>query len=425
MAHEKKTLAPFIVVWAGQLISSLGSGLTAFALGVYAFEKTKSASVYSLIILCAFLPSYLLKPIGGTLADRINRKWLIVAGDLGSALGLLPIAISLYSGTCEMWLIYLGTALSGAFGAFHNPAYKASVSDLLSVQFYAKASGLIQLADSSKFILSPILAGFLLHFTSIEWVLAIDVATYLLAGMAAFSVKLKSASANDSISKEPFFKDFFEGFRIAFANKALIYLLCLISLITFAVGFMQALMGPMILAFTDAKTLGTIQTTSASGMLLGSLFIGLFSKTNHQAKTLSIALFFTGMFYALVGTFTQISLLILFGFLFFLCLPFVNTSLEVRIRLLVDNRAQGRLWSIVSLISQMGMLLAFAISGVLADKVFNPLLLPGGMLSDSIGKIIGTGEGRGIGLMFLLAGSLVSITAFSIKKLSKNGTLTA
>ncbi|MHC1777224.1 MAG: hypothetical protein AB9834_17615 [Lentimicrobium sp.] len=196
----------------------------------------------------------------------------------------------------------------------------------------------------------------------------------------------------------------------------MVWLLSITSLITFAVGFLQALMGPMILAFSDAKTFGTVQTIAASGMLMSSFFIGIFSKTGNHLRVLSVALGFTGIFYALFGTSTSIIFITTVGFLFFTTLPFINTSLEVLIRKNVENQMQGRVWSIVSLISQLGMVIAFAIAGTLADKIFNPLLLDSGPLASTVGKLTGTGEGRGIGLMFLLAGLFTLMVAILLAK---------
>lgn len=195
----------FLVIWIGQLISSIGSGLTAFSLGVYAFEKTQSATVYSLIILLAFLPSYLLKPIGGTLSDRLDRRLLIIIGDLGSALGLAFILLIFFAGIHEMWVIYLGIAASSVFIALQNPAYKASVTDLLNEETYSKASGLMQLSESSRFLISPIIAGFLLHFMNIEQILMVDIATFMIAVIAVFGVKRKIKREYIITNKKHFF----------------------------------------------------------------------------------------------------------------------------------------------------------------------------------------------------------------------------
>jgi sugar phosphate permease len=179
----------------------------------------------------------------------------------------------------------------------------------------------------------------------------------------------------------------------------------------------------MILVFSDSKTLGIIQTISATGMLFSSLIIGIFSKTKKQVSILSVSLAFAGLFYALFGLSTNVIFITAVGFMFFSALPFINTSLEVLIRKNVENKVQGRVWSIVSLISQLGMIIAFSIAGILADKIFNPMLEKGGLLASSVGKIIGTGQGRGIGFMFLLSGLLVGLVSIIIRKSKTIGAL--
>lgn len=406
----------FLIIWSGQFISGIGSGLTAFSLGVYAFEKTQSATVYSLIILFAFLPSYLLKPLGGTLSDRLDRRLMIIIGDLGSAIGLTFILFMFIAGNHEMWVIYAGVAASSVFVALQNPAYKASVTDLLNEDGYSKASGLMQLSESSRFLISPVIAGFLLHFMQIEQILIIDIATFLIAVSAAFVVKKKIRAEKVISTSESFFSDLVGGFRYTFSHKGLVWLLSVTSIITFAAGFLQSLIGPMILAFSDSRTLGIVQSVSATGMLVSSLIIGVFSKTKRQATVLFLSLAFAGIFYALFGTSTNITFIIVAGFMFFSSLPFINTSLEVLIRKNVDNKVQGRVWSIVSLVSQFGMIIAFSTAGIMADKIFNPLLQNTGFLASTAGKIVGTGPGRGIGFMFFLSGLLVIVIAVIIKK---------
>jgi len=411
----------FIIVWIGQLISSIGSGLSAFALGIYVFQKTHTATSYSLIVLFAFLPSFLLRPIGGTLSDRIDRRLLMIIGDLGSAIGLVFILIMMYAGAEDLWIIYLGVAVSSLFVAVQNPAYKASVTDLLDPESYSKASGLMQLAESSRYFIAPIIAGFLLGFWDIKNILIVDILTFLVAIGAVFWIKKDLNTGkhveNDK-NKQNFRSDLTEGFRYTFSLKGLLWLLCITALITFFVGFLQSLFGPMVLAFADSKTLGITLTLMATGMLVSSFLIGAFSKIKNQLSILSISLAVAGLFYALLGFSTSILFITVSGFLFFFALPFINTSLDVIIRNNVENSIQGRVWSIVSLISQFGMVLAFCISGLLADIVFNPLFETEGFFSSTVGQIIGTGQGRGIGFMFLLSGIFILILAVIISRLT-------
>lgn len=102
------------------------------------------------------------------------------------------------------------------------------------------------------------------------------------------------------------------------------------------------------------------------------------------------------------------------GFLFFAALPFINTSADVLIRKNIANDTQGRAWGIIGILSQFGYVGAYAFAGLLADHVFNPALRVDGMLASTVGMVMGTGEGRGIGLLFIVSGFLVVIVAVVI-----------
>ena len=114
---------------------------------------------------------------------------------------------------------------------------------------------------------------------------------------------------------------------------------------------------------------------------------------------------------AVFGLRENIALICAAGFLFFSMLPFANTSLDYLIRTNISNELQGRAWGLIGVISQLGYVAAYAVSGILADHVFTPLLVKGGALAGSIGLILGIGTGRGTGLLILIAGFLLSISA--------------
>ncbi len=404
----------FLIIWAGQLISSIGSGLTAFALGTYVFQLTGSATTYSLILLSAFLPALLLKPIGGTLADRINRKKLMIIGDFGSAMGLIFIIAMMFIGIKNLWVIYLGTIISSIFVALQNPAYKASVTDLINKDFYSKASGLLQLAESSKYLISPIISGFLLRIMDVKEILIVDAVSFLIAIFPVCLIKKNYTERKQTVTAQHFVDDFMDGFRYLLTKKEILLLISIISFVAFFIGLLQALLGPMILSFASPQTFGISQTVATTGMLIGSFFIGVFGKSNKKVQLLSFSLICSGLFFSLLGISENIIIITLFGFLFFLALPLVNASLDVLVRSNVENYMQGRIWSIVSLISQLGMAIAFGIAGYLADDIFNPLLKPAGTLASSIGVFIGIGDARGIGLIFIISGLFVITIAMLI-----------
>ncbi len=400
----------FLIVWAGQLLSGLGTGMTGFALGVHVFTKTMSATGFAMVIVCLFVPSIVLRPLGGVLADRFDRRMLIILGDLGSAMGVLFILFSLRTGDLGPARIYLGIAVNSAFTALQNPAYKASLTDLVSGEQFAKAGGLVQLASSAQHLLAPLAAGFLLVHFGLHTVLMLDLATFGAAVAGALSIGARLGPAGGS-ERRRLIAELLQGFRGLAAHREVMNVVLIISGVTFFVGVLQTLFAPMMLALTDARTLGLVQSVSASGMLVTSLIIGIFGMPLGLKSRISLSLAATGIALALMGLSSNVAWITVTFFCFFACLPFVNTSAEVLIRAGIPNEMQGRAWGIIGVLSQLGYIAAYLTAGVLADLVFNPLLMPNGLLAASAGRIVGTGPGRGIALMLLLSGLGLVATA--------------
>ena len=125
-----------------------------------------------------------------------------------------------------------------------------------------------------------------------------------------------------------------------------------------------------------------------------------------------VSLMIAGIFMALTGTTTNITFIVVSCFLFFTALPFVNTCADVLIRMRIPNDVQGRAWGMISVITQSGFIMAYAVCGALADYVFDPMFMEGGIFAGNIGQLIGTGEGRGIGFMLIIAGIIMFVFAF-------------
>ncbi|WP_325166701.1 MFS transporter [Viridibacillus soli] len=409
-------------------MSVIGSGLTAFGLGIYVFEQTGKASPVALVILLAFMPSLLLSPVAGVLADRYDRRLLMVLGDSLSAIGLIFILICMLSGEAQLWQICVGVTISSFFSSLLDPAYKATVTDLLTEEQYTRASGFVQVAGSAKYLISPILAGFLLTVTDIKLLLVIDICTFFVTVTSTLAVRKGLVSMKCEQAKS-FIREFKDGWGAISKNRGVLVLVIMSSVMTFFLGFIQTLSMPMILAFTDSAVVGTLETIVATGMLVSSVIIGILPIKKGFMKILSISLFCEGIFMAVFGLRENIVLLCISGFLFLAMMPFANTTLDFLVRTNIDNAVQGRAWSLIGLISQLGFVAAYALSGVLADYVFTPLLVEGGVLADNLGKIIGTGSGRGTGLLIIIAGILLCVTSVilynlkSVKKLENRGDL--
>ena len=358
MEGLNKSFKKFLLLWSGELISAIGSGLTSFGLGIYVYQQTGRVSSTALITLLAFLPSLLLSPIAGVLADRYDRRLLMILGDSLSALGLIYILICMINGEATLYPIAIGVTISSIFSSLLEPAYKATITDLLTKEEFSKASGLVQIAGSSKFLISPILAGFLLSFSNIKLLLIIDICTFFVTVTATLIVR-KGLQSKAIEKKESLTSEFKEGWKAITSNKGIFTLVILGSILTLCLGIIQTLATPMILSFSNATTLGVCETICGTGMLVSSVIIGMISIKEGYSKILSISLFMTGTFMAIFGLRENIILISIAGFLFFATLPFANTSIDVLIRSNIPNEVQGRAWGLIGLISQLGYVIAF------------------------------------------------------------------
>ncbi len=129
---QESNYKKFMIIWAGDLISQIGGGLTSFGLGVWVFNRTGSAAQMALVTLLGFLPTLLLSVPAGVLADLYDRRTLMMIGDGCSALGILYILIIMMTSEPELWQICLGVFISAVFSSLLEPAYRATVTDLLT-----------------------------------------------------------------------------------------------------------------------------------------------------------------------------------------------------------------------------------------------------------------------------------------------------
>lgn len=416
ICRDSKSFYQFLILWIGEFISSIGSGLSSFALGVYLFKTTRSVSAVSITTLFAFLPTILLNPLGGVLTDRFDRRLMMIFGDSFSALGLIFMLLCLKAGSLQPWQIYIGVSISAIFIALLEPAYKATITDMLSREDYVKANGMIQLAASSKYLISPFIGGFLLTVTSIDVILIIDISTFAVTVLAVALIRKLLPRSKKQPKKLRLLQNMKEGWRAITGNRGVLMIIALISVATFYLGFLQILISPMLLSFTSTEVLGSIESLSAIGMLVGSIIIGIIHIKSY-VRTLSVGFCLAGVFITLLGVSTNLLIITISGFLFFSALPFINSSADVMIRCRIPNELQGRAWGLISILSQLGYVLAYALSGLMADYIFNPMFLDKGLLYNTIGKLIGTGPGRGIGFMLILSGIFVIILGALIKKL--------
>lgn len=395
---DRSNFGKFLLLWVGELISSIGGGLTAFGLGVYIFAQTGSAANMAIVTLLGFLPTLLLSVPAGVLADRIDRRLLMMIGDGCSALGIIYILFCMATGEAKLWQICIGVFVSAVFSALLEPSFRATITDLLTKEEYSKASGLVSLAGSARYLFSPVIAGFLLTISDVKLLLVIDICTFFLT-VASAAVVRRSIGARVAENMESFTESLKGGWAAISQKHGVLAVIAVSSVVTLFMGVFQILAEPMILAFADSKTLGITETICACGMLVSSVILGIRGIKNHFTRFLGISLMLAGVFMFGFGMYENIALICCFGFMFFLVLPVANNCLDYLARTNIADEAQGRAWGLIGFLSQMGYVLAYAVSGVAAD---------------AIGSATGLGVGRGSAIVIQIAGVLLVATASSI-----------
>lgn len=393
--NKKSNYNKFLLIWSGELISSIGSGLTSFGLGVYVFQKTGSAADMAMVTLMAFLPALLLSAPAGVLADRYDRRLLMMAGDGLSALGLVYILACMMMGEAKLYQICTGVLISSVFSALLEPAYRATVTDLLTKEEYSKAGGMVSIAGSARYLISPLLAGLLLTVADVKLLLVIDISTFFLT-VACIAAVRKTITAKGPERNSSIAESIREGWRAITEKRGVMILIIISSVMTCFMGTMQILAEPMILDFQTSKVLGIAETICACGMLVSSIMIGISGLKRNFAGILSVSLGLAGLSMVGFGFKENMVVICFFGFLFFFMLPFANNCLDYLVRTNIAADRQGRVWGLIGFLSQIGYVVAYGTAGLLADGI-------------AAAKNIGVG--RGAASVIMVCGVLLAAVA--------------
>ena len=180
----------FLILWAGQLLSAMGTGLSGFAMGVFVYQLTGSTTQFALVAAFSRVPSILFSPFAGALADRWNRRRVMLAANAVSGLTVGLLALSGYLHALDTWQIYAAVAVIAIAGAFRDPAYYAGVSQLVPREQLGRAGGLVQSGENIGLVAPPVVAGLLIAVIGLSGVLLVDAATYVIGFVTAFVVSL-------------------------------------------------------------------------------------------------------------------------------------------------------------------------------------------------------------------------------------------
>lgn len=408
----------FTLIWFGQVVSLLGSAMTGFALSIWAWDLTGEATALALVGFFNFMPIVLFSPVAGALVDRWNRKLVMMISDLAAGLSTVAIFLLLNANQLQMWHLYLAGLFSGVFQSFQFPAYSASISLMLPKEQYARASGMMSLAESASGIFAPSLAATLLAFLGIRGVLLFDIISFVFAVSMLLLVHIPQPVQTEAgkQGQGSLLKESVYGFKYIWARPSLLGLQMMFFMSNLFGTLAMVLVTPMILARTasNEQILGIVQSAAAAGGVIGALMISFWGGPKQKVLGVLLGMFCTSIFgSALMGISQHFILWMVAGFSTSFFINILNASNQAIWQAKVAPDVQGRVFATRRLIAQITAPVAMLIAGPLADNVFSPAMMPDGAWSGALGGIFGVGAGAGIGLLIFMAGIIGGGAALS------------
>ncbi|MCB0107158.1 MAG: MFS transporter [Caldilineaceae bacterium] len=406
----------FTLIWLGQLVSLLGTGMTRFALTIWAYQETGSATALALVAFFSFGPLVLLSPVAGALVDRWNRKLVVILSDLVAGCTTIILLLLYSTGHLAIWHLYLLGALAGAFEAFQFPAFSAAMTMMLTKEQYGRANGMMSVAESASGIVAPLLAGILLTLIGIGGVMTIDIVTFSFAVVVALFVAIPQPETTDvgAAARSSLWQESLFGFRYIWARPSLLGMQFMFFLSNLFGTYSWVLLAPLVLARTanNELLLGTIQSTLGIGGLLGGILLSLWGGPPRKVDGVLIGMIATSLLgSATLGLAQSMPFWLVGAFFASFFIPILNGSNQAIWQSKVAPDVQGRVFATRRLIAQITAPLAMLSAGPLADRIFGPTLEANGVLPPYLGWLVGVGPGAGIGLILAITGVLGAAAA--------------
>ncbi|MBZ0294354.1 MAG: MFS transporter [Anaerolineae bacterium] len=412
----------FTIVWFGQFISLIGTGMTQFAVALWAWQLTGQATALALVSFFTFGPMVLVSPLAGALVDRLDRKLVMMLSDLAAGLSTIILFALLLADHLEIWHLYAAGAFAGTFQAFQFPAYSAAVTTMIPKAQYGRAQAMLGLAESAARIFAPIAASALFAFIDLRGIMLIDIITFCFAILTLWFVYIPTPSRTETgaAAQGSLLQESLYGFRYILARPSLFGLQLVFLFGNWLATIAFELLPPMLLARTGGNelALGSVQSAMGIGGVVSGMVLTAWGGPRRRVNGVLIGWTISGFFMLLLGLAQVLPLWMLFGFAMLTSFPLVNASNQAIWQAKVAPDVQGRVFAIRALIAQATTPIGMLLAGPLADVVFEPAMQPGGALAGTFGPYVGTGPGAGMALIFIACGfctALVGLSAYRFR----------
>lgn len=414
----------FTIIWFGQLISTIGSYMTNFALTLWAWQLTGSATTLALVGFFGQLPNIPVNLIAGIIVDRCDRKQLMILGDSIAAVSTISIGILYFTNNLEIWHLYLAATFNGGFGQIQSLAYQTSIVLIVPRSQLTRVNSMNSSVHYGSVILGPALAGVLYPIMGLPGIVLIDLLTFGIAIVTLLLVFIPHPPRQAEAELETLFFKLTVGFRQVWRQPSLRILLLISTSFWFFHDLGGAISDPMILARSNssAQALASISAAAGIGGVLGAIGLSLWGGPKRRIWGMLAGFMGAGVSKTVFGLGQLLQVWIPAQFFSSLNFPLLSSSESAIWMEKIAPEMQGRVFAANALVLQVVSAIATLIAGLLADRVFEPALMTNGRLTGLFGPIFGTDAGAGISLLYVLcslAMILVGIVGFCLPKLRR------
>lgn len=410
--------AAFMTLWVGESLSSLGTQLTAFALGLWALQLSDRVSWYAAFALAGLAPKLLLAPFAGVLVDRFDRRRLLLVGHLGAGCCGLALAFAFAFATPSLWHVLGLVALGSALAAANYPAFQAATASLVESAALPRANALVHVSNATALVLAPMCAALMLVHTGVGGVLLLDVLSFAAAVGALSLITIPTPVGKaEAESEHTMAAALRGGLRYLLARPELLALIAVFAALNFCLGSAQLLLAPLVLAHATELAVGQVMSEAGLGMLLGGLFMVAWGGPKRLIVLIALASALQAvalLFTALGSTPAFIGLGAMAVFFWRPVQAACSATLWQRE---VPARLHGRVFALRSLVVQGALPLAHALSGPASDALFEPAMAHGadGLLARTFGPWLGLGPGRGVAALLICVAALIALVALATR----------
>jgi DHA3 family macrolide efflux protein-like MFS transporter len=406
-------LAIYYALLVTQTVSLIGSQISEYAVSIAVFRATGHATPLALVAFFSTVPAILLGGFAGALADRFDRRGMMLIANIGFTVCSGLLLVSFASGAFRLWHLYALTLGASVFATLQRPAFQASVAMLVPDSHRDRANAIGQITVPAAGVIAPAAAGMLYALVGVVGSIGIDIASFIVAIVVLAIVRIpRPAETPEGVAtRTAVWRQVFDGFRYLASRPVLLGFCGYVSMVNFLAGVPMVLLTPYVLARTgSAQLFGVVLGVTNVGGIAGALVISAGGRIGSRMNTVMLGIVAAAVFLGLAGIARSALALGASLFLMVFALAFTDAPFWSILQAKVAPDLQGRVFAAYLQMMMLMSPLAFLLAGPLADRVFEPARrLPAWR---SVGWLVGAGPGAGMGMLFVAAG--VAILAFTL-----------